>query len=202
MNPYETIKEEILLGKLKPGSLFNEKEYAERLGTSRTPIREAVLKLAGEGYINILPRKGTIISSISYSDILSLYEYRSILEPNLFCLFKEEPSQDWIDKWKTKFSKPHPEATLSNEDEDMAFHVELASFTHNEYLVQQEKMVMEKCLRVRVLSNMHSKKRYEESLAEHISILEALEAKDYKAASTMLKKHLKNTLKGISFVGE
>ncbi len=203
MNPYEIIKQDIILGNLKPNTIFNEKEYALKLNTSRTPIREAILKLKEEGYINIIPRKGTLISSISYQDIKELYEYRILIEPNIYSLFKEEPSIEWINKWITHFSSSLDNTNLNlNADDDELFHVELASFTKNDYLINQEKLLLEKSLRIRLLSNIKSKKRYIEANNEHLQILEALKAKDYKKASQVSKKHLQNTLKGFAFLGE
>ena len=203
MSPYELIKQDIILGKLKPNTVFNENEYASKLNISRTPIREAVLKLSNEGYINIIPRKGTLISSISYQDIKELYEYRILIEPNIYSLFKQEPSIEWINKWINYFSSPLDNTNLNvNADDDELFHVELISFTNNEYLINQEKLLLEKSLRIRLLSNIKSKKRYIEANNEHLQILQALKAKDYKKASSLSKKHLQNTLKGFAFIGE
>ena len=203
MTPYDIIKKDIILGNLKPNTIFNEKEYADKLNTSRTPIREAVLKLASEGYINIIPRKGTLISSISYQDIKELYEYRLLIEPNIYSLYKQEPPIEWINKWKEHFSKDIDSSNLNlDADDDELFHVELASFTNNEYLINQEKLLLEKSLRIRLLSNIKSKKRYIEAKDEHLQILEALKNNDYKKASLVSKKHLQNTLKGFAFLGE
>lgn len=206
MNPYDLIKEEIILGKLKPGSIFNEKEYAEKLSLSRTPIREAVLKLNDEGYIHIIPRKGTIIASLSLDEVISLYEYRMIIEPNIYSYIKQEVQSSWIDKWisyfieKDKIKQNQKENILKDDDKD--FHVELVSFTNNEILIQNEKKVMDKCLRARILSNIESDERFKSSLKEHIQILEALKKKDFEKCSSLSLQHLKNTIQGFTFIGK
>lgn len=56
---YETIKKEIIDATRKPGDIFNEKEFAANMGISRTPVREAVLRLSNEGLLVVMPRRGT-----------------------------------------------------------------------------------------------------------------------------------------------
>jgi GntR family transcriptional regulator, rspAB operon transcriptional repressor len=207
MTPYENIKEEIILGKLKPGEFFNEKEYAEKLHVSRTPIREAILKLNDEGYIQILPRKGTMIRPISYSDILYLYEYRLLIEPNLLNLIRKEIDSEWIDRWMNYFKseKTNPSHSMEScleEDMDKKFHLELVSFTNNPYLIKEEERLMDQCLRVRILSNMESEERYLSSIDEHMELLDAISKNDSESYNSLMTKHLKNTLKGFTFLGD
>lgn len=205
MTPYQMIKEEIILGKLKPGSIFNEKEYAEKLSISRTPVREAVLKLSDEGYIHILPRKGTIISEISLKEIRSLYEYRLLIEPNIFGFIKKEIPSSWIDDWIDHFKnslKNKNDCKNILEDDDKDFHVSLVSFTDNDYIIDEESEIMDKCLRIRILSNMENNERYVSAIMEHLQILDALKRKDMTMCSKLMKEHLIKTINGFSFIGE
>ena len=205
MTPYQMIKEEIILGKLKPGSIFNEKEYAEKLSISRTPVREAVLKLSDEGYIHILPRKGTIISEISLKEIRSLYEYRLLIEPNIFGFIKNEIPSSWIDDWIEHFkNRLENKNDCKNilEDDDKDFHVSLVSFTDNDYIIDEESKIMDKCLRIRILSNMENNERYVSAIMEHLQILDALKNNDMTMCSKLMKEHLIKTINGFSFIGE
>lgn len=201
MDVYQKLKEDIIKGKYEPGSVFVEKDYANELNVSRTPVREAVLRLANEGYINIIPRKGTLISSISFEDIKSIYEYRMIIEPESIFLLKDKKiDAGWIDGWIDKFSSENEDNSLS-EDDDKKFHVELARLTCNKYIYSQVDSIMDKCSRIRILSNFESNVRYKESLNEHIEILKYLKNKDVSKASEMMKVHLMNTIAGFSFIG-
>ncbi len=201
MDVYQKLKEDIIKGKYEPGSVFVEKDYASELNVSRTPVREAVLRLANEGYINIIPRKGTLISSISFEDIKSIYEYRMILEPESILLLKDKKiDTSWIDGWIDKFSSKNENNSLS-EDDDKKFHVELAKLTGNKYIYSQIDSIMDKCSRIRILSNFESSVRYKESMNEHIEILKCLKNKDVSKASEMMKVHLINTIAGFSFIG-
>ena len=76
----ESLRNAISQGVLKPGERIMEIQLAEELGISRTPIREAMRKLEQEGYVVMMPRRGTYISTISIRDINDIFEIRSALE--------------------------------------------------------------------------------------------------------------------------
>lgn len=78
---YETIKGKILTCEFKPGQLVSEKEIVEELKISRTPVREALNILSGEGLLNIIPKKGVQISDLSVKKLKEIFEIRRILEP-------------------------------------------------------------------------------------------------------------------------
>lgn len=78
---YETIKRKIITCEFKPGQLVSEKEIVEELKTSRTPVREALNILSGEGLLNIIPKKGVQISDLSIKKLKEIFEIRRILEP-------------------------------------------------------------------------------------------------------------------------
>lgn len=76
----ETIRDAILKGTLKPGERVSEPDLAERFGISRTPIREAFRQLESEGYLQVIPRKGAVVASLSERDIEEFYAIKIILE--------------------------------------------------------------------------------------------------------------------------
>ena len=77
---YVTLREEIITAEVAPGTLLREEELTGRLGVGRTPIREAIQRLRREGYVTILPRRGTLVSEISITDLAAIYEVRARLE--------------------------------------------------------------------------------------------------------------------------
>lgn len=77
---YVRLREEIIRGDLAPGALVREEEVAERFGIGRTPVREALQRLRNEGYLTILPRRGTLVSEISITDLAAIYEIRARME--------------------------------------------------------------------------------------------------------------------------
>ena len=76
----ESLREAIRNGTLKPGERLMEIQLAEQLGVSRTPVREAIRKLELEGYVIMMPRRGTYVANMSMSDISDIFEIRSALE--------------------------------------------------------------------------------------------------------------------------
>lgn len=76
----ESIRNSIINGKIKPGERLLEPNVAKLLGVSRTPVREAFFQLESEGLVEVMPRKGAIVSDISIKDATELYSVRSVLE--------------------------------------------------------------------------------------------------------------------------
>lgn len=77
---YVRLREEIITAEVAPGTLLREEELTGRLGVGRTPVREAIQRLRREGYVTILPRRGTLVSEISITDLAAIYEVRTRLE--------------------------------------------------------------------------------------------------------------------------
>lgn len=204
MTPYEYIKKEIILSTLKPGEVFNEEEVAKKLNVSRTPIREAVLKLAHENYLTIIPRKGTIVSYISFDDINKIYELRIVLETSLIKEVVNKIDKNKLNEWKTyylsllneDFKEAINEETNFLKDEDKEFHLFLYSSLNNKYIDKEINYLMDQSLRIRFISNLNNTVRYKESIKEHINIIDLLLNNDADAVALAMKNHLENTLKG------
>jgi DNA-binding GntR family transcriptional regulator len=77
---YEEVRSAILKGNLKPGDPLVEMDLSERLGVSRTPLREAMALLEHEGLIETIPYKGTFIASLDRKEVEDLYDLRMVLE--------------------------------------------------------------------------------------------------------------------------
>ena len=76
----ETLREAIISGVLRPGERLMEIQLAEELGVSRTPVREAIRKLELEGFVIMIPRRGTYVADLSIKDINEVFEVRSALD--------------------------------------------------------------------------------------------------------------------------
>jgi DNA-binding GntR family transcriptional regulator len=77
----EELREAILSGEFGPGERLRTATLATRFGSSRTPVREALVQLEGEGLVDIEPRRGAIVRSFASADLIDLYEIRALLEP-------------------------------------------------------------------------------------------------------------------------
>src|SRR5512138_3518979 len=76
----ESIKAAIIKGKFRPGEKISEGDLAQSMGVSRTPLREAFRKLENEGFIQIIPRKGAMVTQVSAEEAADLYEVKCTLE--------------------------------------------------------------------------------------------------------------------------
>jgi DNA-binding GntR family transcriptional regulator len=77
----EELREAILSGEFGPGERLRTASLAKRFGSSRTPVREALVQLEGEGLVDIEPRRGALVRSFASTDLIDLYEIRALLEP-------------------------------------------------------------------------------------------------------------------------
>lgn len=202
MDAYSYIKKEIITGNLLPGSIFNEADIISKLKVSRTPVREAVLKLKEEGYLTIIPRKGTIISNISFSDVNQVYEYRLMLEPEICYKAAKIMDKSLCIKWKNYFNnlllgkKSKPPVLDEDDDIDKLFHLSISQSLNNNLINKEIAHLMDLSQRIRFLSNKQNEQRYIASLKEHISILDAIIKCDSNLAREMMQNHLKNTVEG------
>ncbi len=78
----DLLEEAILEGELKPGERLRAEALAQRFGTSRTPIREALLQLEGQGLVEVEPNRGAVVRTFDRDDVLDLYEVRALIEPH------------------------------------------------------------------------------------------------------------------------
>jgi DNA-binding GntR family transcriptional regulator len=81
---YELLRQQIVEGKLRPGTRLQQNEIAEQFGLSRVPLREAIRKLEGERLVTVVPRKGVTVPDLTDDDIRDLYVIRIELEPLAF----------------------------------------------------------------------------------------------------------------------
>jgi DNA-binding GntR family transcriptional regulator len=77
---YLRLREEIIAVRLPPGTLLREEDLTRRLGVGRTPVREAIQRLHRDGFVTVIPRRGTLVSEINITDLAGIYEVRTHLE--------------------------------------------------------------------------------------------------------------------------
>jgi DNA-binding GntR family transcriptional regulator len=133
---YAAIKHDILSCTLAPGEVINEKSVAARLGTSKTPIRHAISKLAADGFVEVFPRQGTMVRHISIKDIKNVYLVRELTEPGTSALAANRATPEDIEHLE---SLDRRLMDTGNESIDLeqhaAFHVAVAEITRVPQLV-------------------------------------------------------------------
>ena len=142
IDAYNLILKKLLSGELSIGQNVSEDAIANELGTSRTPVREAILWLQKEGYLEIYPRKGTFVSKFSLKEILDIYNMRLLLEPQVISNSLKSLSQTAIDKlmeyknYNQQFIEDN--IIITNEDDfftqDLEFHLFLFNLINNAHI--------------------------------------------------------------------
>lgn len=191
---YRDLRREIVDLTLPPRARLSEKDLSERYGVSRSPIREAILKLAGEGLVWVRPQSGTAVAPILVSDVFDGQFVRESLERAAL-----ERAIDALDKTGEnelreimRLQRAHAasrkESHFFQADEDMhAAFFRIAGHERSWRIVQNAKMQMN---RVRRLAfNMPLK--MDQILAEHESIVRAVIARDRDRAVSELTDHLR-----------
>ena len=192
---YQYLKKGILNLDFKPGEQLHIEEFAEELEVSRTPIREAFLRLASEGLVDVRSRVGYFVSEMTEQDIKDLFEVREIVETRAAKLAAKKLTDGEIEKLK-RLMKESEEA-VKNEDlttyieNDVHFHGYLQKHISNKRLLAVMDSLNDLTYRERILST-RSPQNVEHTLIEHMRIVDALEKRDGEAAGKLMADHLQN----------
>lgn len=179
----EYIKEKILSKEMFPGYRIMEDEIANELGVSRTPLRRALAQLQYEGFLYIVPNRGTYVVQSSPEDIEKIYAARICLENGLAKDIIEQVTEKDIEELKAIHENMERDIrTLSAAEYSMMnkeFHVRLASIAKNEYLVRYLEEIHNRISLLLVYYDSSTRSR--ESTAAHGDMISALEHKDLDA---------------------
>lgn len=188
---YRKIKERIISCKMLPGSVISEELLASEFGTSRTPIREALLRLQREHLIDIYPRQGTFVSSISLQDIYEIYQIRLLMEPRIARIASRRMDRGVLERFLQLFTSMDTR-TISFKDWfqcDRDLHDYIVECTHNRHLIEIYRVVMDQSQRMRILAGKLPK-RIESTNKEHIAVLEALLSQDEERIEQVMSAHI------------
>lgn len=192
---FNTLREAILRGDLEPGERLMEIALANRLGVSRTPIREAIRKLELEGLVVMIPRRGAQVASITEKDLKDVLEVRTSLEvlaTELACERMDEAQFENLKKALKAF-----ERALGGKDvteiagRDVDFHDVIFASTQNARLVQILNNLREQMYRYR-LEYLKDFSSHAKLLQEHQQLVDAIEHKDAERAVAIIKEHIYN----------
>ena len=189
----ESLRDAIRRGVLKPGERLMEIQLAEELGVSRTPVREAIRKLELEGYVIMMPRRGTYVASMSIRDINEIFEIRTALESLSNGLAAERITDEELESLQRLLVMIGGYVEAGNMDKivetDIEFHDLLYRAARNSRLVGIISNLREQLTRFRTLSMSYSG-RLETTLEEHREIVEAIAEGDVKRAKKAAEHHM------------
>ena len=192
---FKTIRQAILTGELKPGERLMEIHLANKLGVSRTPIREAIRQLELEGLVIMVPRKGAQVASITEKSMTDVLEVRLALEKLAVELACKRISYSQKDELKEALEGF--ETAVGNRDAseiakaDEAFHNAIFSATGNMRLGQMVNNLAEQMYRYR-FEYIKDEGGRERLVEEHKRIYDAVIKGDIETATKEISVHIKN----------
>ena len=195
---YQAIKERIINGEYKPGEPLNEKEITEELNVSRTPFREAINALDKENLVQIYANRGIFVREFTARDLADNFEIRFLLEPyvsRLVCrCIPKAVVQDLIDRGQAALNGSFQDML----SEDLGYHQTTLRYVDNRQLVDMMVSLYEQNkIQVAMYDHAESgrvsearKHGAEESIREHLNILEHMLNGDEEGAYQSTQQHL------------
>jgi len=197
---YEKIKEAILTFQFLPNDALVEGELASQLGISKTPVRDALMRLEKEGLVTRVPYKGTYVSDINNQDMANIFHIRIVLEGLAIQLATELLTEEDFQKME-KLIAEHAEALKKGDVRGVSrinteFHNIIVNRCSNPRLQQMLHNLDDHLKRYRLLS-ISQGMRTEKSVPEHQAILDALRARDPKRAEMAMQTHLTSAMQDL-----
>ena len=196
----DQLRREILTGALAPGSLVKERDHAERLGVSRTPLREAVRMLATEGLVTLRPLRSPIVTDMTRREALDEVAVLRLLElygGELACAHATPAEMDEIAALAAQVDRTHASGdTVEVFDTDMRMHRAIVAAGHNAALTRAYGEHLARLWRIRFLS---ARRRSDSVrvLDDHRGMVEALRARDAGAMRASMDSHLGSLVRNV-----
>jgi DNA-binding GntR family transcriptional regulator len=193
---YRQLKDDIFEFRLMPGMRFSENEVAARASVSRTPVREALMRLAREGFVSVHPRSGWTVRPLDFEQFDHLYDVRVILElaalARIALRTDAAPALDalrqtWLVPARQRLAEERQVAVL-----DEAFHATLVRAAGNPELARLHQDVTE---RIRIIRRLDFTQpgRIAATYDEHAAILRAVSAGKTQQAALLLRSHIEHS---------
>lgn len=192
---YDSIKRSIINDELKPYTKLKEKNLSTALKISRTPIRQALLKLINDGFVEFIANKGMFVSDISLSDVIEIYNIRLVLDPFMLIVCLEINNPQTCIRMKKTVDAQERALNAGNFKECLKYDFDF----HKIYLMdcnykRLQLFVGSMSDQLERLANttIGDEKRARDSILQHRHILEAYEQKDIDKIKDSTENHLKD----------
>jgi DNA-binding GntR family transcriptional regulator len=176
---FATLKDEILCGDIGPGQMLSENEIARRFGVSRTPVREALTQLACERLVQVMPQRGHLVRTVSFSEVMEAFRMRELLEVEAAGTAARYITDEEIESLRKLLSDPEDTVTAH-----FKFHTAIGHISRNRLLAETlEEILM---LMQRMVVN-HPKFGHQ---GPELKVLEALATRDPETAREAIRAHV------------
>ncbi|WP_368911208.1 GntR family transcriptional regulator [Taklimakanibacter deserti] len=193
---YRSLRERIIRGELEPGGLISEAEIARAFAISRQPVREAFIKLAEEGLVEIRPQRGTLVRKINIASVMDARFVREAVEADIVKIVTEKRDPRVISNLRQQV-RTQREVARQNAGSfmqlDEAFHRTLATAADKAHVWTIVNNVKAQMDRLRQLSFLNSSAAGR-AVTQHHAIVEAIARGDAQGADTAMRTHLRQIL--------
>lgn len=192
---YSVLREMILTFELYPGSRVTETELADYFEVSRTPIREALLKLENEGHLTIRAKQGCFIRQIDVAELSEYYRVRTALEIAAIedaCTHMPTTEVERLIALWSPENKPDSVTANQMEEWDESFHIAIALGGKNEVLVKYLQDINDH-IRVIRRVDFDNSERIKRTFEDHQKILQAILHRDATTARNLIKRHIQRS---------
>jgi DNA-binding GntR family transcriptional regulator len=191
---YELIKQRLLNSDYPPGSFLSERQLAENLGMSKTPVKGALERLESEGFITVSPQQGIVVRELSVREIADQYEIRSVLESYTLRTIAGQLTPDQVARVRVNLKAQSRLLESGNVAKgvelDAAFHTQFVEFLGNGEIMRVIVQLREKIQRVVTQVFRLCPARLATSYDEHVAIAAAVIDGDSDLAANLLVRHL------------
>lgn len=194
---YDYLLEAITTYKLKPGDAIVEQDLSDKLGISRTPIREALKKLESEGLLHRFPSRGTFVASLSIQDVEEIFQLRELFELTALRNAIVQITDEELDRLEEQINalderdatKPYVQNSFYRSD--LELHMLIMKYSGNSRMVRFYKTLDVQFEQLRRISST-TPQRLSKSKQEHLDIIYALRTRDLVDTTRALSLHLQN----------
>jgi len=189
---YNRLREEILDTTLKPGAAIFEQDLARRYGVSKSPIRDALLRLKEQDLVEVQPRRGYRVRPISITEAGEMYEMRLLYERACILRAIDHASPEDIARLRDICSRPATESVNAWTAHNKEFHIALAASSGNARLFKAASELIDQFDRFTHVSveRLSWPLEFSKLIEEHGAIVDAIEAHDRRAAQRLIKRHI------------
>jgi DNA-binding GntR family transcriptional regulator len=201
---YEYLRESILSGEIHPGERIVESDIASRIGTSRTPVREALHSLEREGLLESTPRIGYAVTTISESEVSELSGIRLALEDLALRWALEKDSGELMAGLRENVQRSQKLLEVGEVkafiELDAQFHEIISKIADSKQLTEMTQSIRRHMLRYRIQS-IYTAENVARAIAGHKAVLDAIADGDTRKAQKALQDHIEQSRKDILFFG-
>lgn len=192
------LREAIQDGYFEPGEKLDQDRIAADFGVSRAPVREAVQKLAADGFVEIRPHRGAFVVTVTPEDVRNVFGMRVLLEPEVVRQVTPHIPDTVLDALQRDLDATRRQVQAGDSSHffpnDIQFHTTMLQFAENKLLIEVLDGLTNRITMVRRYASLRPGPHMQLSLTEHQNILDAVRSRDPDQAAACMRQHIENSI--------